>query len=133
MRPSRAMLHVAVWPLCCRVEAWGDVEGSLLYPWLSAVSDTTQLCGTLVALWPLASLLIKGNTGCLASLDLLSHVSLQFMRLDLFVWVTRVPSQSNLSDGPSRGDYANVLSVGGVEVCARLPEALLPAVACDLR
>ena len=47
MRPSRAMLHVVVWPLCCRVEVWGDVEGSLLYPWLSAVSDTTQLRGTL--------------------------------------------------------------------------------------
>ena len=113
---THAIAQAELWPVALALHTWPEeLRGAfvVLYVDNNAVLDS----------------LIKGNTGCLASLDLLSHVCLQIMRLDLVVWVTRVPSQSNLSDGPSRGDYANVLKLGGVEVCAKVPQELLPAVA----
>ena len=37
-------------------------------------------------------------------------------------WFARVPSKSNISDGPSRLDFSSVISdLGGVRVSPRLP------------
>ena len=52
--------------------------------------------------------LIKGNTGCLASLELLSLTCACMMRLGCVPWITRVPSSSNIADGPSRSDFSLV-------------------------
>ena len=49
--------------------------------------------------------LIKGNTGSLASLDLLSCACRPEMPLGCFTWASRVPSLSNLADGPSRDEF----------------------------
>lgn len=69
--------------------------------------------------------LIKGNTGCLASLDLLSSVCKQILVSQCILWVTRVPSASNIADGPSRGDYSIVSSIdGAVEIAPATPQEL---------
>ena len=58
--------------------------------------------------------LVKGYSPSLASSVLLSDTWLQDCRLGLFSWYDRVPTASNIGDGPSRLDYEEVVGLGGV-------------------
>ena len=58
--------------------------------------------------------LVKGYSPSLASSALLSETWLQDCRLGLFSWYDRVPTASNIGDGPSRLDYEEVIQLGGV-------------------
>ena len=56
--------------------------------------------------------LIKGYGSTDVARRLVQHYVEQEERLQLKVWFSRVPSFSNLSDGPSRNDCSEVLSLG---------------------
>jgi hypothetical protein len=57
--------------------------------------------------------LIKGNSGALASHELLLACSLVEARLGSLPWFARVPSPSNLADGPSRLNFELVAALPG--------------------
>jgi hypothetical protein len=66
--------------------------------------------------------LIKGNTRSVASLTMVGFAAVLEMQLRAVTWVTRVPSPSNIADGPSRLEYRLVLSIPGArQVVASLP------------
>ena len=54
----------------------------------------------------------KGNTLALASLDILSAVAREEVANNSCTWYSRVPSQSNISDGPSRGCFEALVRAG---------------------
>ena len=58
--------------------------------------------------------LVNGYSRVSDSGDLLGIISLADIRLRLACWFDRVASPSNLADGPSREDYAEVESLGAV-------------------
>ena len=58
--------------------------------------------------------LVKGYSPSLASSVLLSETWLQDCRQGLVSWYDRVPTASNIGDGPSRLDYEEVIRLGGV-------------------
>ncbi len=71
--------------------------------------------------------LVKGNTGSEASLPMLAYAARMEMRLRRTTWVTRVPSSSNIADGPSRLDHRELLSIcpEAQLVWAKLPSDFL--------
>lgn len=48
---------------------------------------------------------------------------------DALVWFARVPSYSNLSDSPSRGETRELLTAGFVDISYRVSSILEPLVA----
>ena len=69
--------------------------------------------------------LSRGNTGSLASIELLSKTIRQEVSNLSCTWYCRVPSASNLSDGPSRLDFTFVLSQGFARAKFELHEVLM--------
>ncbi len=66
--------------------------------------------------------LIKGNTWSVASLTMVGFAAVQEVQLRAVTWATRVPSPSNVADGPSRLECRIVLSIPGArQVVASLP------------
>ena len=61
---------------------------------------------------PQKASLIKGYGSTDVARRLVPHYVEQEERLQLKVWFSGVPSFSNLSDGPSRNDCSEVLSLG---------------------
>ena len=54
--------------------------------------------------------LVNGNTRALESVELLSLAARLEMRSGSYYWYTRVPSPSNIADGPSRLDFEFISS-----------------------
>jgi hypothetical protein len=68
--------------------------------------------------------LIRGNTGSFASLELLSEACSLEIELGSNTWMSRVPSVSNIADGPSRFDMSLLLERWPLAV---LVEPVFPA------
>ena len=62
--------------------------------------------------------LCKGCGGTRLGQNIVQHVMENESRLKLKSWYARVPSHSNISDGPSRMDCTEVLQLGSTEVKA---------------
>jgi hypothetical protein len=75
--------------------------------------------------------LVKGNTSSEASLPMLAYAARMEMMLRCTTWVTRVPSSSNIADGPSRLDHRELLAIcpEAQLVSAKLPSDFLQVTA----
>ena len=60
--------------------------------------------------------LIKGYTSETAAAELVGEFWLEEARNASLSWFCRVPSASNPSDGPSRGDFSEVEALGSIRV-----------------
>ena len=66
--------------------------------------------------------LIRGYSPVAESNMMVGATWLADTALGTFVWYTRVPSEANLSDGPSRLDFSAVEAMGYLKVEAVLPD-----------
>ena len=104
---NHAIAQAELFPIAVGLETWAE---QIRNKYLLIFVDNNAVLDAM----------IKGNTGCFASLELLSHTCMKLMRLGCVVWITRVPSSSNIADGPSRFDWKTVESIPGgskVEPC----------------
>ena len=70
--------------------------------------------------------LIKGYSPVLHSGHIIGVVSFCENRLQTLSWFTRVPSEGNISDGPSRLDFTEVRALGGVSCEVQFPSNWAP-------
>ena len=91
--------ELEILPLVVRLDLWGDlIRDSLVVHYID--NDAAKAS------------LIKGYGSTDVARRLVQRSVEQEERLQLKVWFSRVPSFSNLSDGPSRNDCSEVLSLG---------------------
>ena len=57
---------------------------------------------------------IRGYSPVRFSREILSHGIVQDAKLLAFNWYARVPTGSNVADGPSRGDYSEMEKLGAI-------------------
>jgi hypothetical protein len=65
--------------------------------------------------------LIKGYSAVEHSGHIVGAVGFVENRLQTLSWFTRVPSEGNISDGPSRLDFEEVKAIGGIETPILFP------------
>lgn len=84
--------------LACSLLLWGDLIGGseVLYTHNNAVRDVLISCNT---------------SNCIARKILVASLALEYSR-QICQWYARVPTDSNLSDGPSRLDPTRVRELG---------------------
>ena len=80
-----------------------------LHTWMTFIADRYLM--VFVDNNSVLDALIRGNTSSLASLELLSCTCRQLINSGAVAWFSRVPSYSNIADGPSRGDFSSVEKV----------------------
>ena len=56
--------------------------------------------------------LVKGDSRNKASAAIVASTWEQVAEVDLYPWIDRVPTRSNLADGPSRGDWSLAEQLG---------------------
>ena len=67
--------------------------------------------------------LIRGYSPVLASCGIIAQSSAADAALGLCSWYERVPSPSNIGDGPSRGEFGPLLAIGARRVRPVLPDS----------
>lgn len=65
--------------------------------------------------------LIKGYSPVIESGRLVGASWLLDAELQIYSWFARVPSEANISDGPSRGSFEELISVGAIVVECHMP------------
>ena len=93
-----AIFECEFFALACALLLWGDFIGgsAVLYTDNNAVRDALISCNT---------------TNCVARKLLVASLALEYNK-QICPWYARVPTDSNLSDGPSRLDPTKVIALG---------------------
>ena len=65
------------------------------------------------------SAVIKGSTASPASAKIVTAIWEMAVRSEMQLWIDRVPTSSNIADGPSRSQWASAIKLGVTKVTPR--------------